>query len=169
MRPIEIDFVRRRPVWIIWLILGVALVISFDMGRSYFEARRSLLLGDRPPEVQPRAVPVEENVPAQTQRELDLARRVLVELSLPWDALFRSVETAAGKNIALLSIEPDVSRGQVRITGEARDYVSALNFLVRLEEGRTLERVHLLNHELREEDPYRPYRIALVGHWRAQP
>jgi hypothetical protein len=169
MRLIEIDFVRRRPVWMVWLILGIALLIAFDMGRSYFEAKRSLALGDRPPEVQPRAIPTEENVSAQTQRELDQARRVLVELSLPWDALFRSVEAAAGKNVALLSIEPDVGRGQVRITGEARDYVSALNFLVRLEEGRTLERVHLLNHELREEDPQRPYRITLVGHWRTQP
>lgn len=169
MRPVEIDFVRRRPVWIVWVLIAVVLLIAFDMGRSYFSARRSLAMGDRPPEVQRRGSSNEENVSAQTQRELDLARRVLVELSLPWDALFRSVEMAAGKNVALLSIEPDVGRGQVRITGEARDYVSALNFLVRLEEGRTLERVHLLNHELREEDPDRPYRIALVGHWRTQP
>lgn len=169
MRSIEIDFVRRRSSWVAWVVLGIALFLSVDAGRAYFEMKGTLAADGRRIEAPATPAPAEENLPVQTQRELENARRVLLELTLPWEGLFRSVETAAGKHVALLSIEPDAGRGQVRVTGETRDYVSALNFMVRLEEGRVLERVHLISHELREDDPHRPYRFALVGYWRAQP
>lgn len=169
MRAIELDFVRRPRDWTVWAMLAVALFIAIDAGRGYFELKSALEVGSRRVAEEQRRAPAEGVVSDQTQRELDNARRVLLDLALPWEALFRSVEVAAGEHAALLSIEPEVGRGQVRITGEARDYLAVLNFMVSLDADRTLERVHLISHELREEDPDHPYHFALVGHWRTAP
>lgn len=166
MRPIDLDFVRRRRTWPVWLMLALAALISTDVGVGYVQLRGELRDGGRRAD-DAGALPVsQEPVSEQTQREQDAARRILQELALPWESLFRSVEAAAGEDVALLSIEPDAGKGLVRITGEARDYLAALNFMVRLDEEKTLTRIHLTSHEIREDAPQRPYGFALAGHWR---
>lgn len=168
MRPLELDFVRRPRPWLAWALLALALFIVVDVGRAWVDARRALADGGRRAEERKRA-PVEAPVSEQMQRELDNARRILLDLALPWQALFRSVEAAAGEHTAVLTIEPEAGRGQVRITGEARNYLEALNFIVRLEEDKVLERVHLISHEVREDDPDHPYHFAVMGSWRVAP
>src|SRR5512145_1790787 len=53
--------------------------------------------------------------------QVSRANEVLHRLTLPWNALFRAVESAAGKDVALLAMEPDLEKQQVKISGEARD------------------------------------------------
>jgi len=42
--------------------------------------------------------------------EVKHANDVLRQLTLPWDELFQAVESAAGKKIALLALEPDTEK-----------------------------------------------------------
>ncbi len=170
MRRLELDFVKRARLWPLWLLLAIAVLFAIDVTRGYLDLRQRLAVGERPVEAEPaRPAPDAESLPEPVKRELEAARRVLQELSLPWGALFHSVEGAVGEDVALLSVEPDASRGQVRITGEARDYLSVLTLMARLEEDQTLTRVHLISHEIREDDPHRPYYFALIGRWRSAP
>ncbi|HZL99505.1 MAG TPA: hypothetical protein VFD43_04555, partial [Planctomycetota bacterium] len=53
-------------------------------------------------------------------------RAVTEQLSLPWGRLFRAVESAATKQVALIALQPESGRGVVRITAEARDLAEAL-------------------------------------------
>lgn len=165
MRRAELDFVRRRPQWPLWLAFGVAVVLAADAVHTYFGLQRGIRESSRPAELRPRAAS-DANLPEATRRELDAARRVLQDLVLPWGALFRSVEAAVGNQAALLSIEPDAARGQVRITGEARDYAAVIELMRRLESGGTLSGIHLISHEMRSDQPQRPVHFALVGYWR---
>lgn len=54
------------------------------------------------------------------------------ELTIPWEALFETLETLNGSGVRLLSVEPEVKQHQLKITAEASDikqmldYVSAL-------------------------------------------
>ena len=170
MRRLELDFVKRARLWPLWLLLAIAVFFAFDVARGYLDLRQRLAVGERPVEVEaPPPQADAESLPEPVKRELEGARRVLQELSLPWGALFQSVEASVGEDVALLSVEPDATRGQVRITGEARDYLAVLTLMVRLEEDRALQRVHLVSHEIREDDPHRPYYFALIGRWRTAP
>ena len=45
----------------------------------------------------------------------------LRELQVPWASLFVALESVAGRNVALLSIEPSAQRQEVRITAEAKN------------------------------------------------
>ncbi len=57
---------------------------------------------------------------------------MLRQLSLPWNALFKAVEASGGQSIALLSLEPDLQKGMVKISGEAKDLEALLNYVRQL-------------------------------------
>src|SRR5262245_64630736 len=58
----------------------------------------------------------------EMQQEIRNANQVVQQMTLPWDRLFKELETAASKEIALLSVQPDASSRQVRISGEAKNF-----------------------------------------------
>jgi Fimbrial assembly protein (PilN) len=170
MRALDLDLVRRRPAWPAWAMLAVGVLLAAEAGFGVVGLRDEVRQLE-----QRRAAPVVRSAaPAAplsepTRRELDAARRVLQELTLPWEAMFRAIEEADGKGIALLSIEPDAAKRSVRIGGEARNYPAILAFMQRLEASHTLSGVHLLNHQLREQEAGRPVYFIVATSWGAAP
>ena len=106
---------------------------------------------------------------ADLVQEVNRANEVLQRLTLPWNALFQAVETAAGKEVALLALEPDLEKQQVKISGEARDYSAVLNYVTQLEAQAVFGPVYLQSHQVQEQDPEKPVRFALLATWRGQP
>lgn len=169
MRALDLDLVRRRPRWPGWLmaVVGIVLVVDALTGTLRLQGEVQDLSRQSGARAL-RAAPAEA-MTEETRREFEAARRLLLELSLPWEGLFRSIEAAVDDDTALLAIEPDAAKQTLQITGEARDYLAVLNFMSRLEKDRTLVRVHLLNHEVREEAPEQPTQFTLAASWRAGP
>lgn len=105
----------------------------------------------------------------QLAQEVQRANEVLRQLTLPWEELFRTVEAVAGKNVALLALEPDLEKQVVKIGGEARDMVALLNYITRLEEQEVFGTVYLQSHQIQLRDPDKPVRFALLAVWRGKP
>lgn len=166
MRALDLDLVRRNPVWPGWLALVIGFFLVVDAGFNFQRLRGEVDDLQRHPgaRIVSRAS-AGEPVSEQTQRELDAARRLLQRLALPWEALLRSIETSVDRDTALLAIEPDVDAQALQISGEARDYLAILNFVLRLEESHVLTRIHLLNHQIREDVAERPYLFTLAASW----
>src|SRR5512143_2546700 len=61
--------------------------------------------------------------------EIKHANEVLNQITLPWDKLFQAVEWSAGKDVALLTIEPDAEKHVVKISGEAKNIEGVLNYV----------------------------------------
>jgi Tfp pilus assembly protein PilN len=101
-------------------------------------------------------------------QEIRQANLVLAQLNLPWDALFRELEGAAVEGVTLLSIQPEVGSGQVRISGEAKTYDTALAYVAKLEASERFSNVFLTAHEIRANSPQRPVVFGLVGDWSPQ-
>lgn len=170
MRALDLDLVRRRPAWPSWLMLMVGLALAGEALFGYMNLRDEFSqLERRRAGPQLSAARSKEPVNEQTQRELDAAQQILRELALPWEALFRSIEGALGSDTALLAIEPDAGKRVVRVSGEARNYLAILSFMVRLESSQALTGVHLLNHQIREDVAQRPYQFTLSASWSTLP
>ena len=97
--------------------------------------------------------------------EVKSANDVINQLVLPWDQLFDSVEGATGKNVALLTIQPDKQKGMVVIGGEAKNAAAMLSYMRHLNEAKQLRDIVLMSHQIQQQDPQKPVRFNLSAKW----
>lgn len=94
------------------------------------------------------------------------------DLATPWTLLLSELERA-GKDtqgqVALLGVEPDHGKHNVRVSAEARTLALALAYVQRLQSSSSLAYPMLDRHEIRADDPQHPVRFELTGEWRDLP
>ena len=144
---LDLDFVARRRAspWVGRVLLAVAATICADMGLQYHDlskinvsAQKNLARAGRPAK-------------AVSAEEVAAARETVQRLSLPWTRLFAAIESAASDKVALTAIEPDPKNGTVKITGDSKDYLAALTYVLNLSQADGLAAVQLVRHEQRRE------------------
>ena len=107
--------------------------------------------------------------PKVVAQEIAQANAVLASLTVPWDAMFRSLESARGDQVGLLGIQPEGSGRNVRIAGEARQYEDILAYLKRLEVTEGFSNVFLVAHEIKTTGNTRAIAFTLTAEWSARP
>jgi Tfp pilus assembly protein PilN len=98
-------------------------------------------------------------------QEVALARDTVQRLSLPWNELFGALESAASDRVVLAAIEPDPRTGTVKISGDSKDYLAALTYVLNLSRSESLDRVQLVRHEQKANDPAGPVSFAVSAAW----
>lgn len=176
MAALRLDFQRsNRPVpWLGWLLLAaavasaaVALRHQQAVAGEVVHAEARLDRAEREAGRHTRAVRVASPEAQRVQAaEVQHANTVLRELALPWEALFEAVEGAATKDVALLALEPEMRKGRVAITAEAKDFGAMLDYARRLGERDVFASVHLQHHQVQQSDPQRPVRFSLLAVWK---
>ncbi|PXW88943.1 fimbrial assembly protein PilN [Nitrosomonas sp. Nm84] len=101
----------------------------------------------------------------EIRKEIAQANGILDQINLPWETLFDSIESAATEQIALLSLQPNVSSRILRISGEAKNMSELLDFVEALEREVVFENVHLLNYKIKQDNPHRPIVFLLTAAW----
>lgn len=173
MKPprLELDHVvpPRRRRWPGVLILGVSLLACADSVLRYREAqaelasvRTQVLVLSRPraPHPAPNRASVEQE---------KSARAAIHQLALPWAGLIAALEGAATPDVALLQLQPEAQSQVIRITAQARSTTAMFRYLRGLGKARGLSQVHLLSHEVREDDPQHAVRFAAQASFRGMP
>lgn len=171
MKRLDLDLAARRRVpFGVWMMLLVGGVLSIDallraaaLGEDIERAAAASSLprgGSRM---------ADARIDPALAKDLRAAEQVVHRLALPWDALFRTVETAASDRVALLAIEPDAQKRELAISGEALDYFAVLTYVARLSEPGQLSDVHLVRHETKQDDPRHPLTFTIAARWRAEP
>ncbi len=170
---IQFDFVdgRREKSLVGALLLVVGLVAVVGVGIEYriLTARRAGL------EQRVTALTrVTDHTPSRIEAASDARNAASVQqaaqdLSTPWTLLLAELEQAAKDTqgqIALLGVEPDHGKHNVRISAEARTLALALAYVQRLQGSRSLRYPMLDRHEVRADDPQHPVRFELTGEWK---
>jgi Tfp pilus assembly protein PilN len=149
MQQLQIDFSGRRggSPWLGRVLLALAACVAADAGLSYHSAKKTLTenqarLTQRTPG---------GGAPKATPQEVAAVKDTVQRLSLPWDELFMALESAASDKVALAAIEPDPKAGTVTISGDGKDYLAALSYVLNLSRTEGLERVQLVRHEQKNE------------------
>jgi hypothetical protein len=101
----------------------------------------------------------------EIRKEITQANAILDQINLPWETLFDAIEHAATEEIALLSLQPNVSSRTLRISGEAKSMPELLDFVEALERELVFENVHLLNYKIKQDNPQRPIIFLLTAVW----
>jgi len=166
MQRIELDFVRRRPAsrWAGRVLLAAALGVAGEMGFTYVQLERTVNTNEA---IVARAASSNARKPVQrvSPEEVAAARETVDRLALPWSKLFAALEGAANEHVALLAIEPDTKSGTVTISGDSKDYLSALTYVLNLSRNDALSHVQLVRHEVKQNDPQRPVSFSISAAW----
>lgn len=176
MRALQLDYQRvHRPVPWLGLAILVAALAALVALAAYYESLTGQIgfwedQADRFARQSAQRVPAAQPLTEQAARaqllEVRYANQVVRELSVPWNALFNAVETAGGKGIALLSLEPDTQKGTIKISGEAKDLDVLLAYVKQLAAGDIFSGVFLQTHQVQRDVPEKPLRFALLARWK---
>lgn len=178
MHALLLDFqdTRRRTGWLSILLLaaglaaGSYLVIHFftvQAAVNMLEARQAAIA--RQTQRTSRPAHLYTRDPQQLRAEIKDANEVLLQLSLPWAALFKDIEASQQQHVALLSIVPDAPRQVIKISGEARDLTDVLGYLRNLQKAKSLKSVYLQNHKIDLRAAEKPVRFTILASWAAAP
>lgn len=179
MKKISLDFRKQVPrvsmAGIILLLAGAAVVAqmavqSADLKSRINEAEQKLTRLEKEGQrrLQQAGQPALVADGAALQLEISQANDILHQLSRPWHGLFKAIESSDEKQIALLSVQPDMQRRVLRLGGEAKNFDALLAYVGRLEKNEGLSKVFVTQHEIRSQDPEKPVRFTLVASWGAQ-
>ena len=176
VKPLQIDFAHDGAPRAGWSGLGIGLLFAgvaaaafalWELGgtqRSLAEANERAALLAQLARPTSRTAPPEPVVPPSQIASINEAIR---QLNLPWSELLRIVEERTPKQIALLSLEPDARKNELRIWAEAKTPEDMTAFLKTLQAEPRLAEVALQKHENNDKDANRPYRFQLITRWRA--
>lgn len=164
--------VRPRP-WLGLLLLGLALAALAYLVGYYRDLDRRLAtwevrvaaMAPTPDRHRPTG-PIAAAEAKAKRVEVEQANTVLRRLALPWEAMFRAVEASGNGRVALLSLEPDPAKGEVRISGEAKDLAAMLAYVKQLGSRQEFQRVLLQSHRVDAEAKERPVVFFLLAKWK---
>ena len=170
MRALELDFVARAPKTRHGLLLLLAAMVALFIMFSAFDdlQRDNALLGDELEQIERRAQgksSVVVSVDEATALEIRAVNAIIDQLALPWESLFRAIESAAFDKIVLVGITPDAGSGTVEVTGEATDREAMIDYVRRLESQPELHGVYLLSHQFDKRGGARPFRFTATASW----
>jgi hypothetical protein len=115
------------------------------------------------------------SAPVETPADARVAvsvEQAATDLATPWTLLLSELEQASKDSqgeVALLGVEPDHGKHNVRVSAEARTMKLALAYVERLQTSRSLNYPMLDRHEIRADDAQHPVRFELTGEWRDAP
>jgi hypothetical protein len=168
MKSLELDLLPRRRIRpVVWLMLLAGLVLCADAALRMAGLNETIASAGAPV-LRPHGASAARLDPVLA-REWRSAEQAVQRLALPWDELFGRVEAASYERVALLAIEPDVNKRELSITGEAPDYLAVLTYVARLGEPGMLTDVHLVRHEVRQDEPRQPLRFTVAARWSTTP
>ena len=169
--PLELDFVAapRRLPWAGLTVLALALAVSGGLLHKHQAAQERLqqleaaegLLGTTRTS---RALPRERQ-----EERLKVAQATVRQLALPWAELIDALERSAMREVSLLNIQPDAQQRLLRLTAEARSEAQMLEYLRRVGAAGRFSEVHLVSHQLREDEGPRRVQFSLQATFRAGP
>lgn len=177
MRPLNLDFIQSRP-FSLWswgvLVSGLAVLVLCllaGLGLAQKTAQLRYAAGLLAP-VQQSAPKQGSGLSAAEQREQTLAlaemQRVSAQLQRPWERLLNTLEQLPREDVALLSLNCSASRGQLRVSAEARNLEAMLALHQQLEQSNELSDVSLLNHEVINRPNERAVMFNLLADWEVQ-
>jgi len=100
-------------------------------------------------------------VAVEWQKALAINQR----LGAPWQKLFAVLESYVDEPVALLSIDPDLTKRDLVLTGEARNLEALLDYIRFLKRQSLLSEVTLLSHQINKQDRDRPVRFRISATW----
>ena len=171
MKAYDIDFARpsARPalIGLALLLTGAVLLLTTFADSSELAAERDAQLGQLA-QLEEAARVAARPKPAGVQRlKLDAGEasqaKILASLNYRWQTAFTALDGAAGKQVALLSVDAAQAKREIRVVAEARKLPDALDYVARLNAQPGIRRAVLQQHEVLTDAEFTPVRFTVIA------
>jgi hypothetical protein len=172
----QFDFAARRGSGSAggWLLLAVGVVCAAAVGIDGFAVREEVAHWQGKTEywqrlaqqVGRRGNGVAGGDVALLRPQAEAAAGAITRLSVPWNALYRSLEDSVDDSVSLLSVLTSLEKDEVRLNGEAKDFDALGSYLRRLNDSGSFSDARLLGHQVRQSDAQKPVVFSIAAHWR---
>lgn len=173
----QLDFARPQPVVKLRgrlqgvLLLAVSVALAAGLVGRYQELAEGVEAAERQIQRLTRARTSDQPVRGSREALAEEVRRVneaALRLTIPWQELFRAVESAADRRVALLALQPNFQKRELKISGEAENFGAIRRYIEQLEGGAALAEVRLISHEVITQPGAAAIRFELAATWRAR-
>ena len=105
------------------------------------------------------------STPSIEERQADEAVQAL---NMPWDTMLSALEQVQAKNsgVHLLTVQPNPTKGEVLLGGEAEDFSILMDYTKALRAKPQFSEVVLVNQRLADEDSQTRLAFTLLAHWK---
>ncbi len=171
-RRLHIDYVaaERGPRLAGFVVLALALATAGVLVDRYratraalerIDASQGVLGAERP---RPRVLSREK-----LQEEAKGAAAAVRQLALPWRGIIDTVEGAATPEVAILQLQPDAQQRLLRLVATARNQEVMLEYVRTLAAAEMISDPHVVNHQVRVEEPGRPVQFTVQASLKGLP
>ncbi len=149
-------------------MLLVSLLLSGFVWQQYQaqQANAAALLKVISQQTLPKSAAVQNVSNTVATADLKQVSVIVESLVTPWQDLLFAIEQADMPDIALLSIDPNIKKQQVSLTGEAKNLQIVLSYIEQLELQTALHEVYLQKHMVEETDISKPVTFGVVAKWK---
>jgi hypothetical protein len=177
MRAIYLDYaVSRKPSVLGLVMFALALLALLTIWQRHHNINQQLVMLDQSilqlkasKGLQPAEPQLQTKSSADLLDKIEEAKKLASFLMIPWGDVLSALEAAALNDLALLAIEPDAKKRQLKITAEAKNKDILFSYLEKLEASDELANVYLLKHEIFDDVDQHPIRFVAVATWKDQP
>ncbi|HEY3300753.1 MAG TPA: PilN domain-containing protein [Methylophilaceae bacterium] len=169
---LQLDFRAKRPVWswlgLLLLALAVCLVVwvfqqQYKLQLAHDEIDQAI--SQLAEQNQARQQPVVKTDDTATRADTLQAQWITDQLAFPWEPLFQTLEKVQQPDVALLSLQPDTKKMQVKLGGEAKDFNTVLTYIDQLQASPVFSKIYLIKHEVNESIQQKPIDFTLIAYW----
>lgn len=107
-----------------------------------------------------------EVVGPELARRIVSANQAIDALAVPWDALFRSIDSADARGLGVMSLVPNARTHLLRLSGEAKSVPDLLAYVDRVAALPDLQQVHLEGYETVTRDGADVISFNVAATWR---
>jgi hypothetical protein len=106
---------------------------------------------------------------AAAGNDVDTANAVARRLSARWGGFLAAIEAAQSDSdgVALLAVEPDAGRGDLRLTGEAKNMEALVGYMKTVADGTTISRLRLVSEKVKDAGGARSLEFVVEGRWQS--
>lgn len=169
MKRLWLDFQRPAPKSgsVSWLLLAAGLLAASAVLGSHLETQDAISELEYRIERKQRAIERRSQAAHNEMQDRGGPVQPLAKHTFErWERLFTALERATDETVTLLALDPGES--EISLSGEAKHFAAATDYVKRLESTGELSDVHVLSHEVAKDHPHRPIRFVLSARWKPE-
>jgi hypothetical protein len=164
-RRLELDYVAPagRSPWPGAALLAAALALGGHLVLDYRAVSGELAATAAAPGPREARSPRAGSGRLEEMKQVELVVR---QLALPWAQIVQSVEAASMPEVGVLNMQPDPQQRLLRLSAEAKTREAMLEYVRRMAQTPAFSEVHLVNHQVQNDDAAHPIQFAVHASFR---